>query len=369
MRSVPAITRALSIGLIGFTLPFFLFNSSAYSQGSSPFRREISPADVEPEFLRKWNYDPSKPPARPENDGRRRIRVVYLVPSDRQIRPEYTAAIANAFNDLQEFFRLQMGSGYTFILGTPTVEVYRTSQPAAWYNTNPNGGTSLWFWNNTLSHGFAASGGRFNDPNNRWIYYIDSDNACGQAIGGVAGVALMSANDLRGLNGESALVASCPNDPTVSPGVNRWIGGAGHEMGHALGLPHPPGCGTGGPNYGCTGGITAADSLMWVGYAYYPNTWLLPADKQSLSASGFFYNLVSIKGRVTANGRGLANALIRMESVSGTRYAMTNHLGYYRFPDLNWNEPQTVHITHKRYIFSTRQLTPTANMHAYDISP
>ncbi len=349
-------------------LTLTLLSLPVFSQGDSPLKREIDPAAIDPEFIRKWSYDALPEAARPEARTDRRVRVVYLVPSDREIRAEYVSAIEGAFLNLQEFYRAQIGNGYTYMMHPPIVEVIRTQHTAAWYNTNPNGSSSLWFWNNALTDGFTLSGGRFADPNNRWIYYIDSDNACGQPIGGNGGVALMSANDLRGLSGGSTLVASCPGDPTVSPGVQRWIGGAGHEMGHAFGLPHPPGCGTGSINSGCSGGATAENSLMWVGYASYPNTYLLAENKQHLTNSGFLYNVISINGRITGGGRGLAGAVVRVDSAQGARFAVTNPLGYYRFFDLAWNVPYTLQVTHKRFAFSSRSVTPTANLAGYDIT-
>lgn len=129
------------------------------------------------------------------------------------------------------------------------------------------------------------SGGTFNDPNNRWIYYIDAETDCGQITGGTSGIALMPSNDLRGLTGESNLPPCSGQSPDTS-GKYRWIGGAGHEIGHSFNLPHPPGCDP--PTNNCQGGANAAYSLMWFGYAFYPNTYFLAENKQALLNSGFF---------------------------------------------------------------------------------
>ena len=62
------------------------------------------------------------------------------------------------------------------------------------------------------------------------------------------------------------------------------IGGLGHELGHALGLPHPPGCDPWDP---MTCDDLEALSLMHDGYAPYPDTYLLPDDKEILIRSPF----------------------------------------------------------------------------------
>lgn len=207
------------------------------------------------------------------------VRVVYLTPSDKTYRADYEANLANAITNLQTWYGGQMGDSTFATHASDSVEWYQTSHPASYYQTNP-AGPSYYngrFWESVLGDAFALTGGRFNDPNNRWLFYIDADPLAGQYIGGTSGVALLAANDLRGLNGDPT-VAINPGDPTINPGVNRWIGGAGHELGHAFGLAHPP-TSPGGPD---------DNALMYLGYTTYPNTYLRASDKANLRASGFF---------------------------------------------------------------------------------
>lgn len=55
-----------------------------------------------------------------------------------------------------------------------------TPHAADYYASNPAGDDhSLWYWNNALADGFTLTGGQFFDPENRWIFYLDADGACG----------------------------------------------------------------------------------------------------------------------------------------------------------------------------------------------
>jgi hypothetical protein len=272
---------------------------------------------------------------------------------------------------LREFYRQQLGNGYSFVLSSPAVEVFQTSHISSYYSANAssqNAPQYIWFWENALADGFSLTGGGFNDPNNRWVFYIDADVGCGQVIGGNAGVAVMAANDMRGLTGEQN-IPSCSGQQPDNSGHGRWVGGAGHELAHTFNVPHPPGCGGSGPNYGCNGGAFAANSLMWVGYAFYPNTYFLPEDKQMLLDSGFFYNTISITGRVIRpDGRGVASGQVVLLSQGGAvSYSNTNSFGYYRFVNLTAGAAYTLQAQSKSFNFDPRHLTPLEDLTGIDI--
>jgi hypothetical protein len=204
------------------------------------------------------------------------VRVVYLVPADRPVRSDYIAAIASGVRRLQQWLPGAMGNGKSFRLLPQPVEYFVTPHPEAYYRGD--GAPGFGFFFRTEADGFALTGGRLNDPENIWIFYIDAEAACGQAAGnGGQGRAIMARGDLDGL------LDGRPYDRCGAyfefP-IERWIGGMGHELGHALGLPHPPGCDAGLPT--CPG-----DALMWAGYAIWPNTYLLPSEKAVLDASPF----------------------------------------------------------------------------------
>jgi hypothetical protein len=215
---------------------------------------------------------------------RPRVRLVYLVPQDRTERADYASAMEWAARHLQIWYRRGSGNGTTFVLSDPSVEIYETPHDAEWYATNPAGDFWLWYWSNVLEDGFALSGGGFNDPENIWIYYVDADPACRQiGGGGTSGVAVLPANDLRGLIGEPT-IPPCEGQPPDAAGPCRFVGGLGHELGHALRLPHPPGCESGEPS-------CPSQALMWLGYRTYPDAFLTEDDKTKLNASAFFSQL------------------------------------------------------------------------------
>lgn len=275
-----------SARLLGAAVILLLCQLAAAAQPATPHEYEIDENAVSDFIYENSSYPP---PGFEPQAFFRHVRMVYLVPADKFARDEYRAGIGNAILSVQHFYQRELGGAYAFTTHTPLVEVRSLPSTSAFYGS-PSSDSSF-FWRTVLRDAFAVTGGRFNDPNNRWIFYIDADEACGQGVGGTQGVALMPANDLRGLNNEPR-IARCPGQQPDMSGYNRWVGGLGHELGHAFNLPHPPGCDPDGVN--CFGGAHARNSLMYFGYASYPITHLLAEDKNSLLGSGFFtqFNLL-----------------------------------------------------------------------------
>ena len=359
------------LALIFFSLPAALILSSNVSSVKG---QEKPALRISPEMQRRWDFAVNRDLGRFRlSVTQKLVRIIYLVPSDKMVRSDYRTAIADSVLHLQNFYQNEMGNGNRFTLHSPIVEVYQTSHPASYYASTqsaPGAPQYLWFWENVLNDGLDLTDGGFNDPDNRWIFHTDADTACGQIIGGSSGVAVMSANGFRGLVGEQNIPA-CTNEPPDNGGRFRWIGGTGHELGHSFNLPHPPGCGGPGPAYGCSGGETAANSLMWVGYAFYPNTYLLPADKVILLNSGFFSNsaFVSVSGRVTrGDGRGVAGARVILTNQNESRQTLTNHFGYYRFLNVAGGATYFVLAGHKSHLFNAREVTANGDQINIDIT-
>ncbi len=195
------------------------------------------------------------------------IHFIYLSPADVAYRADYEAGIEAAIHDLRAWFPSQL-NGKTFELNADVVEWYQTPHGASWYQTDPDNPVFYAgrYWESAASDAFLLTGGQFYDPDDIWVLYLDAEPLAGQYTGGTASVALLPKHDLDGLIGNSA-------DP-----ISRWIGGTGHELGHALGLPHPPDS-PGGPDDW---------SLMYYGYITYPSTYLREDDKDSLLATGYF---------------------------------------------------------------------------------
>ena len=233
------------------------------------------------------------------------VQFVYLSPADKPYRADYDAAIRKAVTGLKGWFAQQLG-GRTF---RSKVSWFRLPQTEAWYQTNPQSRPAdARFWESVVGGAFGVTGGRFDDPDNRWIYYFDGDPLPGQYYGGTNGVALLPANDLRGLVGDP-LKPINPGDPTVNPGFDRWVGGLGHEMGHALGLPHPP---------GSPGGADDR-ALLYLGYLDYPDTYLTQADKAALLASPFIAPVPApAAGLALVSALGLLGAASRRRRRPGT---------------------------------------------------
>lgn len=201
------------------------------------------------------------------------VRVVYLVPADRKPRKDYARAIEHACLHIQNWYWKQLGREATFRLLEPLPAIVRMHQNERWFATNPRPSEQTqWYWENLLGEAFARTRAKFDDPKHRWIFYADAEHDPGQSVGAAGGLAVLPEHDLRGLLGEA--------QPGHIQGVPRWIGGLGHELGHALGLPHPPACEK-------DGSIPEAQCLMWVGYAKYPETFFLPEEKKHLLASPF----------------------------------------------------------------------------------
>lgn len=178
----------------------------------------------------------------PGDSSGKLVRVVFLVPSDRQANLTYVANLEHALRDTQLWLADKMPGGTSFRVHDPPVEVFGTTHPADYYATHVNGDNpDYYYWYNAVDDGFAVTGGAFDDPDNLWIYYLQADPACDQVVGGIAGVSLLPQNDLRGLVDEPRMPI-CPEQEVDSFGRCRWVGGMMLLILAALEVPQPAAC-------------------------------------------------------------------------------------------------------------------------------
>ena len=199
------------------------------------------------------------------------VRLMYLIPPDRPVRADYALALQRAFENLQAWYTTQLG-GATFDLFASQPDTCALPQPAAFYGVDPWGKVSA----DARRCGPVQTGG----AQFVWVLYADvvhSCNAPGRLGAGTLGLTIMGREDFEGLIGNQP-TNDCGFTDRSQPG--RYTGGAGHELGHAFGLQHPP---------GCDGGLASCDAnaLMWSGYSRYPNTYLRDEEKALLRASRF----------------------------------------------------------------------------------
>ncbi len=196
------------------------------------------------------------------------VHFVYLNPSDiPKKNAAYFKGIESAAKSLQNWYADQLGGTFNY-----SVDYYRTPNPSSYYNA----GEKWDYYVRTFDDGFKLTGGKFDDPNNRWIFINAAMIGPEQGAGGTNGIAVLHGDDLMGLAGA-----------TNPPNVGRYIGGLGHELGHAFTLPHP---------LDCAQTSTCSTDIMAAGYTVYPtNVGLGNGGRQILLNSGsvkHFFNLV-----------------------------------------------------------------------------
>ena len=191
--------------------------------------------------------------------------VVYLItPRDNQFNPDYYTAVKNATTNIQAWYRSQMGNNKTFVLNPLIVDTLTGLHDSTWYNSN-NGsisGTDPRFYGyyNTYNDMQQLLGSSFNTTNYAYFVYV----AAPGGGAGATGFCALGDQDLKGLLGKNP----------ENPNPNRWIGGGGHELGHAFGLPHPDNMND--------------QAIMWTGYLIYPDCILQQSDRDILNGSLFF---------------------------------------------------------------------------------
>ncbi len=191
--------------------------------------------------------------------------LVYLVtPKDKTFNQRYYDALKASVLSLRQWYKNQMGNHKTFVINPLVVDTLTGGHDSVWYNgyNGPFSGEDPRFYGyyNTYTDMQALLGSKFNTSQYTYLVYV----AAPGGGAGTPGFCAMGDQDLKGLLGE--------NEDNLNP--NRWIGGGGHELGHAFGLPHPDN--------------QNEQAIMWTGYVMYPDCILQDSDRAILNVSPFF---------------------------------------------------------------------------------
>ena len=180
---------------------------------------------------------------------------------------------------MQNWYAEQL-NGFTFAIENPTPLTCEVEAPAQYYEGYDG-------WNrviNSLQH--CAPVEHYSDEY-VWAIYIDVKSDCSgiSELGrGGEGITILTGDELKGLLNPDTFV-HCGYGPR---GTGGWIGGLGHEIGHAFGLNHPA---------GCDEDLSTCDydALMSAGYWVYPDTYLTDDDKAILEKSPFLQHRIGVQ--------------------------------------------------------------------------
>jgi len=244
---------------------------------------------------------PSSPSAARSANGvsvapRGSVRFVYVVSADREERRDFREAVARAARELQRFYASQL-DGWTFALTPAVVDVLHSDKPARWFTENARAGAREgWGFSNTVAE-VRRLVGEETWRRHVWMLYSDGPGTFGRGGGGVA---YLPEDDLLGLVGEH---------PTQKS-VGRWIAGAGHELGHAFGLPHPP------------KGAEPPNAIMGAGFYHcWPERCeLTPEDRRILARSAYFAPGPGAGARLIERRWYRGGVFLRLEDQAGRRY-------------------------------------------------
>jgi hypothetical protein len=201
------------------------------------------------------------------------VEIVYVVPSDRAPSSAYANAMVEGVMHFQEW--LFQNAGLKFELSNREPSIYRARRPASFYGSaRAKPGNA--FYSNVAEELLHARVVEYYSKTRRYLVFVDADHACGQSGATAAGVAILSANDLRGLAGEEIKPACDSRSRAEIADKSRWIGGLGHELLHAFGLKHSDAFES------CQSADCQSSALMKFGYMKYPNAVILPEELTQL---------------------------------------------------------------------------------------
>lgn len=203
--------------------------------------------------------------------GSNTLRVVYAYPSDREFNEGFRLGAAYAVDHLQGWYQQQLG-GETFSIFDTMADVCALPGDAAHYVDNA--------WWKILDDIQSCLPVKYGDPDHDWVIFADVIHGCiaeGRLNAGGDTLTMMQREALEGMVGLAKPFDEC-GATRPAYGMHRWIGLAGHEIGHTLGLPHA-----------CDRYQEGCDeySLMWQGPLRYPAAHFAEPDREVLRANRF----------------------------------------------------------------------------------
>ena len=188
------------------------------------------------------------------------VHVLYAVPSDRAYDSRYATAIGNALSSVQAWYGDQLG--VTFTISATSPQTCYLTQESKHY-------ASVDGWGEVIADVQHCAPVEYLAQWETWVIFADVDHTCkddfelGQGAGGIT---ILHSQSLRGISlQDSETYAPC-NWPQV--GQDGWLGEIAHEVGHSFGLGHPEG---------------GDESIMWMSWYSYPDTFLNDGDKAYLA--------------------------------------------------------------------------------------
>ena len=206
----------------------------------------------------------------------RSVRVLYVVPADKEFRADYSRAISKTVVDVQAWYRRQL-DGATYDLYRAVPEFCHLPRNEEYY-----AGTDVWSRILRDVQRCAPVSDRGRTPYS-WALYVDVHEKCDgfQELGrGGDRLTMLAGYDLALMAAGGGRWTFC-DVGNIYRSYGSVLGGFAHELAHTFLIPHPP---------ECDPVVTQACDpklLMAFGWDIYPDTYFSEREKAMLLRSRF----------------------------------------------------------------------------------